>query len=269
MSMETDRIEADLDQSRHRLNDTLEALGHKLSPGQILDEALGLAKGQAGTFTAKLGRDVRDNPLPTLLIGAGIAMLVMNRNRQSHQQAGNGLWNQDTQFQSLEDVRSSTPRMESESDEDYDTRVHSAYAKALNLKQKAGEASDAFMKRIKETVSGIQHAASSATRGITGAMSGAKHAVSGAGKYAANTAHKLGEGARDARHNAANYYQESPLVVGAVALAVGALIGSFAPLTDPEREGLHGVADKAMRAGADFAERGARMVDQRVDGAMH
>ena len=51
MSMETDRIEADLNQSRHRLNDTLEALGHKLSPGQMVDEVLGLAQGQAGEFT--------------------------------------------------------------------------------------------------------------------------------------------------------------------------------------------------------------------------
>ena len=42
MSMETDRIEADLNESRHRLNDTLSALGSKLSPGQMLDEVLGL-----------------------------------------------------------------------------------------------------------------------------------------------------------------------------------------------------------------------------------
>ncbi len=268
MSMETDRIEADLDQSRHRLNDTLNALGQKLSPGQILDEALGLAKGQAGTFTAKLGRDVRDNPLPTLLIGAGIAMLIMNRNR-SHRPSHSADWKQDTRFQSLEDARTATPRWANESDEDYDQRVHTAYAGALNMKQKAGEAADAFMQRVKDTVSSIQQAASSAGHKLSSAVSGAKHAVSDAGKYAANTAHKIGEGARDARHGAVNYYQESPLVVGALAVAVGAIIGSVAPLTEPEREGLHGVADKALRAGADLAERGARMVDERVEGAVH
>jgi hypothetical protein len=56
MTQETDKIEADINRSRHALNDTIEQLGGKLSPGQILDEALGLAKGQAGEFTANLGR---------------------------------------------------------------------------------------------------------------------------------------------------------------------------------------------------------------------
>ena len=86
MTAETDRIEADINRSRHALNDTIEQLGGKLSPGQMLDEALGLAQGQAGQFTGNLGRQVRDNPLPVLLIGAGIGMLFMNR----HNHGGSG-----------------------------------------------------------------------------------------------------------------------------------------------------------------------------------
>jgi len=79
MTEETDRLEADINRSRHALNDTIEQLGGKLSPGQMLDEALGLAKGQAGQFTANVGRQMRDNPIPVLLIGAGIGMLFLNR----------------------------------------------------------------------------------------------------------------------------------------------------------------------------------------------
>src|SRR5262245_5848849 len=82
MSYETDRIEADIDESRHRLNDTIDALGDKLSPGQVVDEVLGLAQGQVGQMAANLGRQVRDNPLPTLLIGAGIVALMMSSTRQ-------------------------------------------------------------------------------------------------------------------------------------------------------------------------------------------
>src|ERR1043165_638847 len=110
MSMETDRIEADLNQSRHRLNDTLAALGDKLSPGQMLDEVMGLAQGQAGDFAKKLGAQVKDNPLPTLLIAAGVGMLLMNRNHATH--GVNSMsaddWHHERRYRSLEEARWST-----------------------------------------------------------------------------------------------------------------------------------------------------------------
>ena len=81
---ETDQIEQDIN-SRHALNDTIEQLGGKLSPGQIVDEAMGLMQGQFGKLGANLGRQVRDNPIPLLLIGAGIGMLAL-ANRNGHAQ---------------------------------------------------------------------------------------------------------------------------------------------------------------------------------------
>ena len=53
---ETDQIEQDINRSRHALNDTIEQLGGKLSPGQIVDEAMGLLQGQFGKLGANLGR---------------------------------------------------------------------------------------------------------------------------------------------------------------------------------------------------------------------
>src|SRR5690242_1273311 len=103
MSMDTDRIEEDLNESRTRLNDTLTQLGNKLSPGQMLDEVLGLAQGQAGEFTAKLGRQVRDNPVPTLLIGAGVAMLVLNRGG-AHSPISHDDWHSERRYRSLEEA---------------------------------------------------------------------------------------------------------------------------------------------------------------------
>ena len=53
-----------------------------------------------------------------------------------------------------------------------------------------------------------------------------------------------------------------------VALAVGALIGSAAPLTEAERDALGPVADRALDTGAELAERGAREVERRAE-ALH
>jgi ElaB/YqjD/DUF883 family membrane-anchored ribosome-binding protein len=261
MSMETDRIEADLNASRHRLNDTLSALGSKLSPGQMLDEVMGLAQGQAGHFTAKLGRQVRDNPLPTILIAAGIGMLFMNKNG-----GGDGVssddWHHERHYRSLEEARWATPRNSGETDDAWNERVHAAYAKALDLKQMAGEAAHDFKERVSKTVQGIQRRAGEVRDRVSSTASDVSH-------YAQDQARNIGQRATDARHSAENFYQDTPLAVGAIALAIGALIGSATPLSDTEREGLSGVADKAARTGADLAERGARAVEQGVDGALH
>lgn len=261
MSMETDRIEADLNQSRHRLNDTLEALGQKLSPGQMVDEVLGLAQGQAGDFAAKLGRQVKDNPLPTLLIAAGVGMLLLNRN-----QGGQGIseddWRHERSYRTIEEARWATPRNPGESDSDYEDRVHHAYVKALDLKQRAGEAVHEFKARVAQTVAGIKANAEGARERMMGMMGDAKHGLQ-------DGARKLGETATNARHTAENFYDDSPLAAGAIALAVGALVGAATPLSRPERETLRGVADKAMSKGADLAERGAGMLEDRIDRAVH
>lgn len=264
MSMETDRIEADVQASRHRLNDTLAALGDKLSPGQMVDEVLGLAQGQAGDFAKKLGGQVKENPLPTLLIAAGVGMLLMNRNSHSsgnsHMSADD--WHHERRYRSIEEARWNTARNAGENDDDYEERVHHAYAKTLGLKQKAGEAVHEFKARIGSAVDSARQAAEGVRDRAASMMSDAKHAVE-------HQAQNLGQRASDARHKAEDFYDDSPLTAGAIAVAIGALIGSATPLSRPERETLRGVADKAARTGADLAEKGARKVEEAADRALH
>jgi len=294
MSMETDRIEADLNESRTRLNDTLDQLGNKLSPGQMVDEVLGLAQGQAGKLASNLGRQVRENPLPLLLLAAGVGLLFMGSRRSA---VGNGGmsasdWEAHRTYHSLEEARWNTPRQAGESDEDYEERVHQAYAEKLNLKQKAGEAAHEFKARVAQTVEGVRRrasglgarvgrmASSAGTRvgklatgagaGMgklaTGAGSGASKFASGASHFAQDQAHRLGETASGLRHRTEDFYQESPLAAGGIAFAIGALIGGAAPLSERERHSLQGIADRAVRTGADIAERGVRLAEERVDG---
>lgn len=261
MSMETDRIEADLNESRHRLNDTLSALGSKLSPGQMLDEVLGLAQGQAGQFASKLGTQVKENPLPTLLIAAGVGMLFLTRGSNGSAVSHDD-WHSERHYRSLEEARWSTPRNANESDDAYNERVHLAYAKTLDLKRMAGEAAHEFKARVSKTVDGIQRRAGD----VRDRMSQTAANVS---QYAQDQTQRLGASASKMSHRAQDLYQDTPLAAGAIALAVGAIIGSATPLSNAERDGLQGVADKATRMGADIAERGARAVSQEADSAMH
>jgi hypothetical protein len=300
MTEETDRIEAQINRSRHALNDTIEQLGGKLSPGQILDEALGLAQGQAGKFTANLGRQMRDNPLPVLLVGAGVAMLFMNRGN-GHAATSRSHWSeedswQETRFHALERARASVIRRADESDADYEQRLHEAEARCLGLDQESGETHETFKARVKKTgeklghtVHGIRERMGSAIHGVGSGMGHAAHAVgsgvgavasgvghaahavsSGAGKAASfvgDQAAHLKDNIATARYRTQDLYNEYPLAAGAIGLGIGAVVGAMTPLTNVEREQLQGVADAAAKAGADLAEKGARAVERTTEKA--
>ena len=77
MNGSPDAIERELERTRARLGDHLDELTSRLSPGQLVDEALMYARdGQAAAFVRNLGASVRDNPLPVALVGAGLLWLA-------------------------------------------------------------------------------------------------------------------------------------------------------------------------------------------------
>jgi hypothetical protein len=72
-------IERDVERTRANLTRTLDELRDRLSPGQVMDQLTEWAKGSGGAeFARNLGAQVRDNPLPILLVGAGIGWLMVS-----------------------------------------------------------------------------------------------------------------------------------------------------------------------------------------------
>jgi len=263
---ETDKIEEEINRSRHALNDTIEQLGGKLSPGQIVDEALGLAQGQLGQFTGNLGRTVRDNPVPLLLIGAGIGMLFLQHRNGQSQPASPSItdddWRAEHHFRSIEKARDSVTREADEPEHGFSRRLHEAHATALNLKQNAGEAYDVFQARVTRTVEGLERRATSVRDSV-------KSGVSKAGSFVSDKAHNAGAMAHDAKDKAGAFYNDNPLAAGSIGVAIGAILGAFTPLSSVERDGLHGVADKTAKVAADLAERGADAVQKAASNIVH
>ncbi len=262
MTNEADRIEADISRSRTALNDTIEALGTRLSPGQILDEAIGLARGQAGQFASNLGKQVRDNPMPVLLIGAGIGMMLLNARKAGNHDAD--LSEEDHKIHAshsrLQEARAKISRTAHETEEAFIERLHEAEALALDLKRDASEAIESFKARVRS-------AAHAADLGAHKIRDKAKSGVSGAAHYAGDKAAALKESAADASRRAQSFYDEYPLAAGAIGLAIGAIAGSAAPLSDAERKNLKGAAEAAAKGVADMAEKGARAVERTADRA--
>ncbi|HAN52132.1 MAG TPA: hypothetical protein DCQ75_03590, partial [Pseudomonas sp.] len=75
-------LEREIDQQRAEIGNIVHALESKLSPGQMIDTALGYAKGGGGEFLHNLSDTVKANPVPTLLTGIGLVWLMAGQNRR-------------------------------------------------------------------------------------------------------------------------------------------------------------------------------------------
>lgn len=68
-------IQQDIEATRAELDRTITAIERKLTPGQVLDEALGYFRTRPGSG-GDLANWIRENPVPVVLIGIGLAWLL-------------------------------------------------------------------------------------------------------------------------------------------------------------------------------------------------
>ncbi len=77
MAYQTAQLEREAEETRYHLARSLEEL-RSLTPGQAIDQLLYYTReGPIADFLRNLGREIRENPLPLLVIGAGLAWAMI------------------------------------------------------------------------------------------------------------------------------------------------------------------------------------------------
>ncbi len=71
--------EREAEATRRRLAQNLDELSDRLTPGQVFDEMLTYSRAGGGTFLRAFNNAVKENPLPSLLIGAGCMMFLSEK----------------------------------------------------------------------------------------------------------------------------------------------------------------------------------------------
>jgi hypothetical protein len=88
MGTQSEPLEQKAHQVRARLSETLEELRAGMTPGQVVDQFARYAReGPAAEFLRDFAREIRENPLPLTLIGAGIAWLIIASSQSSRARA--------------------------------------------------------------------------------------------------------------------------------------------------------------------------------------
>lgn len=240
---ETEQIREQIEETRNRLGDTIDAIQEKLSLANISEQVTEQVTEQvsniyetakdsvyeativkAGKFMSKFNRElqksdiinkVSENPLPVLLITVGAGLLFFKGKkkksfRYQNQHPANSNVNRRSGNQSsvLGDARETLTGAASSAYETAGSAASSAYETAGNAASSAYETAG--------------NAANSAYQSVSGAASG--------------TVRKIGDLGGQARDSYDYYIEENPLAVGAVAFAVGAVLGLSIPSTQYENQ---------------------------------
>lgn len=288
---DADRLEKNLEHDREHLRETLGALEDKMSPGRLLDEAMAYFDTGPKAFASDLTTQVRNNPMPALLTGVGIAWLMMSDRKAPDQgqgasrsaSAGDQLdylmspadyeaWQE---YDRLQQAEWACVRLDDETAEAHARRLNQARAAAIGLDHDPHEDHESFSTRVrhatdsvkqkgaasreklKQAAASAKHAASSAKHGVGSAAS---HSVDGIRSAAASTR----DGAKAAISSGQQLHENNPVATAAIGVAIGALLGAAIPLSRQEERALGDVADKGLAMGVEASRKASDELTGRV-----
>ncbi len=281
-----DRIERDLDQTRSRLSTHLSELQGRLSPGQVLDDLMRYFRGREGAdFGRSLLKSVRANPLPTALTGIGLTWLMASTPRQTAEVTpaiasrgrvrvygdANGFDQSDYDAMAarVRAAEQGVTRTDGEAEPLYTARLEIARGQAIGLERHPQEATEAFSQRIRDALSGAKQRV---VEGVHDLHSQATGAASSLGSTAQGAVHSVAGSAQDVAQRAGGALTQSgqaisnaggrlidtltgnPVLLGALGLAAGALLGALLPQSDQEEAALSDIAIQARARGNSLAE---------------
>ncbi|ONG46624.1 hypothetical protein BKE38_25065 [Pseudoroseomonas deserti] len=275
-------IESEVERSRERLGATIETLRSSLSPGQLVDQAMDYARGSGGAdFARNLGGALRDNPLPVMLIGAGIGWLLLS-DRSS--QAGTTAVHRAPMGPAL---------LPPPAGDDAPGVAQRLAAGAGSLRDRASDAADSATAGLSSVASSLKQAGQSVVDTVAGGVEAGRDALRSGGDQLRDSAGQLRQGAQQAaqRTSAAGsqgYAQgragldaardrlrqdwdqlgdARPLLLGVLGLAAGAALGALLPRSEAEDRLMGEASDAAARqlketVGEGVAEAGAVLRDE-------
>ncbi len=232
-------IEREVHASRAQVEQTLDQIQDRLSPGQLIDQAVTyLRDGGGGAFARNLGESVKQNPLPVALIAAGVGWMML----AGQQYRPNG----DAEPMDWDDQHDGFDKHYAGLAEANQT-YSSLQAPGRDTTSASGMASD-LGDRLKDTARGAKDS-------LEGLGEEARERMADAGSDAADRARYVRERARQrsrrVKQSVLQTVNEQPLILGAIGLAIGAALGAAVPPSEVEDRLMGETRDEALRRAKD------------------
>lgn len=288
-------IESDIRRTRGRMDATLDELSDRLTARSVLHTLLDLwearqpstPQGEArtkrvyGAFSRQVAHQIRENPIPTLLIGAGLAWMFMDRDREYDDReyveiSGRRYRVHPSRPSGPAGAMAGTPAGEYEYEElEYDEIDHGpglmerAKEKLASAKEKITGVGEAAKERVEEMGESAQDAAERARIRAKGAYYRGR---SRSRLMAHDIAEEMRSGYASGTERFNRAVDEYPLGVGIGFAALGALMGLLLPHTRREDELLGERSDELMETvkekGKETLERGKAVMERVAETAL-
>jgi len=264
-------IEREIEKDRVRIGAKLDEIQNRMSPGQLVDEALAYAKSSGGgEFFSNLAGSVKTNPVPVALMGVSLAWLMASQNKAPA--GSNTRFNDDepeyplatvsgpvrrvgpvaedtsgryshfsddtgSRFKALTDATGKRAgHFVDQSGKTYRGFADSTGRRVQDIRDETGKMFDDASGWLSDTWASLGHSASKMAR-----------TVSEAGRSAGRSTRDMGASLKDQSSQLnemiLRQFKDQPLVGGALAFAVGAAIGAALPHTDKEDEMVGDMSD--------------------------
>jgi ElaB/YqjD/DUF883 family membrane-anchored ribosome-binding protein len=246
-------IRSDIEQTRERLGESVEALGAQLNPShlaqrvkdRVREATIGKVQTMASNAKSRMtesGREVtqtiRDNPVPAAIAAASIGWLLLNR-RDGKSRSDDFFMDSDDGRYHDGDERSGVREMTSAVGD----KIHGVGEQAQEVTERVSEKAKDLTSRMTDKA---KAAGDRLSQSADGAVSQVRHT------------------ARRASRRVEGEYQENPLMLGAVALALGLAVGVSLPRTRKEVEMVGDASDRLM----DKARGQIASTTERVEGVI-
>jgi len=268
---------------RQELSSSLDGLRTAATPSYVTTEVLNLAKDSSLSIAKALAEQARANPIPALLIGAGLVMMLTRAANTSAGGAyrGPGLFDKagtalksaagmgadavrdtaDSVQRTANDTAHRAGDMASDAvrrtasaasgvSETVDSVAHNVRSQARETLSKAGEVGSAVLETARITADQVRDGVSTTASGLL--------------QQGQQTARQLADQAQQASGSARIYVstmaEEQPIVVAALGAAIGAAIGAALPMTAGERQYLGSTSARVKQAGRDTISKVAEVV---------
>lgn len=235
--VEVAEIRTEIEESRREMIGTLNELGDRLDPGNLMNEAkenvreatIGRVAETAKGMSDMVMETIRRNPIPAAMAGAGLALLWMNRSSGNRTRNGRS-----------------------------DRRYGGYYGTTSSYAQRTGSPEPGREQGI----------GARAGEAVGGVGENVGNAVGQAGETAQQVAGEVIERGQQTAQQVGwrfeRFMQASPVAVGAISVGAGALVGSLVPETEQEREMLGDASRQVSMAARDVVDQAGQQAEQAI-----
>ncbi len=234
-------VEHEAEDVRAGLANTLDQLRDNLKPEHVMEEVVGNARIGASTLADSIYAVAKEHPIPAVLIGAGIAM-ILGFGARSATRPSSPSFGPSDRLPPPRQLRQPTL---------FESAKASISSAAESLSSAAGSAKDATRDYVADTSSHLSGSVGAMRRNAADTISNYSETARDTMK---NASRKLPRSRGQAASQLSGLLEDQPLILAALGVAVGAALGAALPITETEDQWMGSASSSLRHAAHEAAE---------------